>query len=182
MGLKIHREEKWKYIKGYENDYKISNSGKIKSIKKKKYGRKVEFIKTQPNQQGYRTVGLTKNGIQKTLRLGRLVAIAFIPNPFNKKEVNHKDFNKSNDTVENLEWVTPKENIRHCHLSNRANTQRGEKVGTHKLTEKQVKNILKMRKKGLLFREIGKLFNVHLSTIQYIANGRNWKHLNGVVA
>lgn len=106
-------EEIWKDIKGYEDLYQVSNLGKIKSLKQMICcwnGHKIiqyempEKILSQRIRSNYYAVGLTKNKKQKTYSVHRLVAQAFIPNPENKKCINHKDENKLNNKVENLEW------------------------------------------------------------------------------
>lgn len=113
--------EIWKDIKEYEGLYQISNLGKIKSLErisqhKTCYGGlyKVKEKMLIPVEiKEYKTVKLCKNGILKRFYLHRLVAETFIPNPLNKPEVNHKDGNKSNNIVENLEWMTHQENCKH---------------------------------------------------------------------
>lgn len=95
-------EEIWKDVKGYEGLYQISNLGNIKSntnIKSKRI-----------NKQGYLTTQLCKNNKKRSKRINRLVAEAFIPNPNNFPQVNHKDENKLNNEVSNLEWCTEKYN------------------------------------------------------------------------
>lgn len=99
-------EEIWKDKKDYEGHYQVSNLGRIKSIK---FGK--ERILKQHIKRGYYYVGLSKNGIVKRYLVHRLVAQAFIDNPNNYKEVNHKDENKLNNSVDNLEWCNAKYNI-----------------------------------------------------------------------
>lgn len=94
-------QEIWKDIKGYENLYQVSNLGRVKSKRKILKAINGEYLK----------VGLSKNGKQNTLYIHRLVAKTFISNFENKPQVNHKDENKHNNCVENLEWVTFKENM-----------------------------------------------------------------------
>lgn len=104
----------WKLIEGFDGIYSVSNYGEVRN---NKTGRLMKPIK---NEKGYLRVGLTTNGKLKCMRVHRLVAQAFIHNPDNKPEVNHIDFNKENNCVSNLEWVTGKENTKHS-LGNRKN-------------------------------------------------------------
>ena len=94
--------EEWKDIQGYEGDYQVSSYGRIKSFKKNKE----KILKPQMHYKGYEFITLLKNGISKKYKVHRLVAEAFIPNPNNYPVVNHKDENKSNNNVKNLEWCT----------------------------------------------------------------------------
>lgn len=109
--MKIKEEYRW--IEGYEGRYKISNYGNCLTFVKKgtsqntDIGRPLRQVKCT---NGYIEYQLFKDGKRKCYMAHRLVAKAFIPNPENKKEVNHKDECVSNNFVGNLEWVTPKEN------------------------------------------------------------------------
>lgn len=94
-------EEVWKSVKGYENLYWVSNLGRVKSKRKV----------LQPIKGEYLKVGLSKNGIQKTLTIHRLVAQAFVDNPNKLNFVNHIDENKYNNVFTNLEWCTNKYNV-----------------------------------------------------------------------
>lgn len=98
-------EEIWKDVVGYERYYKVSNFGNVYSVRRNKQ------LKTgNKHRNGYLQVNLYINGKYKTLTVHRLVAQAFIPNPYEKQDVNHKDENKTNNRVDNLEWLTRKEN------------------------------------------------------------------------
>ena len=111
--------EIWKDVVGYEGLYQVSNIGRIKSLQKTfigSLGRPITYavkIMKPVNNQGYKALTLRKNKIRKTLKIHRLVAQAFIPNPENKPDVNHKDLNRSNNHVDNLEWCTRSENSIH---------------------------------------------------------------------
>ena len=94
-------QEIWKDIKGYEGLYQISNLGNVKSISKK-----VKKLKPFNDKDGYKLVNLYKNKKIKQVRVHRLVGINFIPNPNNLPQINHKDEDKSNNIVSNLEWVS----------------------------------------------------------------------------
>ena len=113
--------EIWKDVAGYEGLYQVSNLGNVKTLERFYYSgrnhtiRKVQksmLLKQQTNKDGYRTVGLTKDGKQKYTLVHRIVAQAFIINddPENKTLINHKDEVKTNNVVDNLEWCTPKYN------------------------------------------------------------------------
>lgn len=101
--------EIWVPIAGFENTYEISNLGRVKSFK---YG-KERIMKTPVSDNGYEILILCKNGVHYKKSVHRLVANAFVPNPEFKREVNHIDGNKRNNSVTNLEWVTPSENQIH---------------------------------------------------------------------
>ena len=99
-------KEEWKDIEGYENKYQISNFGNVRN--------KLGNIMKPFNNKGYLCISLFKNNKKKHFRVHRLVAQHFIENKDNKKEVNHIDGNKKNNKVNNLEFVTSKENKLHA--------------------------------------------------------------------
>lgn len=105
---KIERR-RWKWIEGYKNLYAISNDGVINSH----VGRFPKFLKKNPSKKGYLTVNLYHNKKRTCYTVHRLVAQAFILNPDNKPQVNHKDGIKTNNHYTNLEWCTAQENIIH---------------------------------------------------------------------
>ena len=102
--------EEWRDIPGYESFYQVSNLGNVRSIR----FNKVRNMKSW-DSHGYRAVELCINNNRYIVGVHQLVALAFIPNPENKPEVNHKDRNRSNNNVENLEWVTQSENVAHAY-------------------------------------------------------------------
>ena len=112
-------KEIWKEVPGSDSCFEISNLGNIRRIKIKQYSFKdknIKEYKTQKlikpaNDRGYLKIRLLINGKQNSAYIHRLVAEAFIPNPNNYKEVNHKDNDPSNNNVENLEWCDRKYNI-----------------------------------------------------------------------
>lgn len=95
--------ENWKVVVGYEGLYEVSDLGRVRSLNYNKTG-VIQVMKHKVNKLGYQSVHLSKEGKAKTLYVHRLVAQAFIPNPDNLPEVNHKDENPSNNRVENIEW------------------------------------------------------------------------------
>lgn len=113
---------------------KVSEDGKIYTFDHnviRKNGRldnrKGKQLRPGIDKYGYERVVLTKNGIRKTYSVHKLVALAFIPNPENKKTINHKDGNKRNNNVSNLEWATEKENQIHKWENGFANYKRDER-------------------------------------------------------
>jgi hypothetical protein len=118
---KIIMFEEWKDIEGFENLYQVSNFGNVKSLQHytiKSNGVIQNFKERilQPGNMtsGYCFVGLTRNKKCKNFAVHRLVAKAFIPNPNNFSDINHKDGNKKNNHVENLEWTTRSKNLKHA--------------------------------------------------------------------
>lgn len=119
-------EEVWKDIEGYEGLYQVSNLGRVKSLARKDgLYMMSERIKKQHISNHYYAIGLNKKGVFKTMHVHRLVAKTFLPNPDNLPQVNHKDENKLNNRVDNLEWCTAKYNVNYgtC-TERRARTQR----------------------------------------------------------
>ena len=117
----IIENEIWKDIPGYEGYYQVSNYGNFRSlnriIKYKNNGLRIYPGKTllvEPTKDNYRRIVLMKEGVKIRYMCHRLVALAFIPNPENKPNINHIDGNKSNNVVSNLEWCTPSENSLHA--------------------------------------------------------------------
>lgn len=105
-------KEIWKDIKGFEGLYKISNKGRIYSLITNK------IRKSYITKKGYLRTSLCLNGKNKKFLVHQLVAQAFIPNPENKPQVNHIDCNKQNNCVNNLQWVTNRENFIHAEKNN----------------------------------------------------------------
>lgn len=106
--------ESWKEIKNYEGIYQVSNAGFVRRILAKN-GKKIErILKNKKKKSGYLFVCLSRNNEQKYFHIHRLVADAFLLNPQKKPCVNHKDMNKENNHVSNLEWVTIHENNIHA--------------------------------------------------------------------
>lgn len=106
-------EEEWRPIKGYEGLYEVSNMGRVKSL----YTSQSIILKQSMSTNGYIKVNLSKDGTRNTKWVHRLVATAFIRNPNNYEVVNHKDCNKKNNTVDNLEWCTSSYNTKHAYLN-----------------------------------------------------------------
>lgn len=179
--MSCKKKEIWKDIPGYEGLYRASSLGRIFSYAKTwKSGR--WLTRTLPDRElscfilesGYVVVGLRKNRVQKNKYVHRLIAITFISNPANKEEVNHKDTNKLNNCVSNLEWATPTENMQHAHNNDLMNLPKGEKHHKSKLKPNDIRHI---RRRLMMQKDYANKYNVAVGTIQNIQYGRTWKHL-----
>lgn len=165
--------EEWKDIEGYEGLYQVSNRGNVR-----RFGCSVNRKLTKlPVKKGhYYYIPLCKNGKYKNFLVSRLVATAFIPNPNNKETVNHKDGNKTNNNVNNLEWNTYAENNKHAVENGLLNIV-GENHYRAKLSNKKVrviKHCLNLRMRGV---DIVKYFSISRSIISNIKNNKRWKHV-----
>lgn len=123
--------EVWRDVVGYEGLYKVSNKGNIYSVERRDtIGRKCGGRIMQPvcNSYGYPHLNLYKNGVMKQKKVHRLVLEAFVPNPNNYPEVNHRDEDKANNNVENLEWCTRKYNNNHGKRTEKASQKLFKKV------------------------------------------------------
>ena len=186
--MNIIKLESWKDIPNYEGIYKVSNCGAILSVQRQALAKGGKFrivpekiMSFYTDQYGYIITGLCKNSLVKNKKVHRLVALAFIPNPHNKPSINHKDGNKTNNYVDNLEWVTPQENTDHANhlgLLNFINAPKGENSGSSILKNKDVLQIRDIYlTKNISKKEISKLFNVSYTAIYKIINRITWKHI-----
>lgn len=173
----------WKPVKGYEGLYEVSDTGLIKALYKrvdtgKCHREWVEHIlHTAEDSFGYLRTSLAKNGVNRTVKVHRIVAETFIPNPNNLPQVNHIDGNKQNNRVGNLEWCTQSQNMKHaCQMG--LKSLKGEKNPAHKLIKGDVEFIRKNytpRHHELGTIGLAKRFGVHRKTISRIITQSHWK-------
>lgn len=176
--------EIWKDVVGYEGIYQVSNFSRVKSLEVKRFTKannsfstyKEKILNQSLTKDGYLKITFTVNKQKKTFLVHRLVAIAFIPNPENKPEVNHKDGIKTNNFPDNIEWNTPDENQKHAYRNGLKISKKGIENLSSKLTEKQVFEIRKFE--GLKTqKELSKIYNVGTSTIGRVLRKTHWKHI-----
>ena len=124
--------EIWKPIKNYEGKYEISNFGRVKSLqrwsKTKFYNREKMLTPYINKRNGYAYIYLTKDNKGKNVRIHRLVAEHFIDNPNNYQDINHKDCNRANNRVDNLEWCTRSYNVKYSFTNGKAKSNFRKKV------------------------------------------------------
>lgn len=162
---------KWKIINEFP-EYEISDTGLVR------HGAKL--LTPQLNSKGYLKISFSVKHKPHNRLIHRLVAIAFIPNPNSKPQVNHIDGNKLNNNVSNLEWVTNSENQKHSIANGLRKVPKGSEIKQHKLTEEDVifiKQHAKKQDKEYSYVALGKRFNVHPQTIKNICDNKKWKHI-----
>ena len=120
--------EEWRDIEGYEGLYQVSNLGRVRSLNCRGHKGCIGILTPRLDGKGYEMVALYKEGKARNTKVHRLVAQAFIPNPNNLPQVNHKDENKTNNNVKNLEWCTNKYNLNYGTRNKRAAKTMGKKV------------------------------------------------------
>jgi DNA-binding XRE family transcriptional regulator len=179
FALDDHADEVWKPIAGYEEFYHVSNYGRIKSF----YGKKPRILKPALNQKGYLYVNLSMGGETKNFRVHVLVARAFIPNPDNKPEVNHRIGWKLNCYVGNLEWATRAENQQHAYDSGLqvGHGLKGTEHGRAKIKDEKIIIYIRENPDGLTTVELAEKFGVDERTISAIQLGKKWQHVGGTV-
>ena len=177
----MFENEIWEDLVGYEGLYIISNFGRIKILPKIHINKsgciisKEKFVKIYNRNQGYVGLSLSKNKNRINKYLHRLLADTFIPNPENKPHVNHKNGVKNDNRLENLEWVSAKENIQHSF--NIGLSKRGENRHLSKLKNNQVLDIKDRLKNKEKQNNIAKIYRVSNATITNIKNGKIWYHI-----
>lgn len=153
--------EEWRDIKDYEGLYQISNYGRVK----RKRIPQAKILKNMFTTTGYYRITLSNIRKQKDFKVHRLVAQEFLPNLENKKQVNHIDGNKLNNNVNNLEWVTNKENVRHAILTGlRAH---------HKIKNYDENKIIEMYNQKSTYKEIASENNVSTWTCYQVLKRNN---------
>lgn len=180
--------EEWRDIPGYEGNYQISNTTQVKSLPKivmRKNGSpltiKGSVLGLSRRDDGYLVVWLFGSGKKgRSYLVHRLLALAFIPNPDGKEEVNHKDGNKWNNTLSNLEWVTHAENMKHASINGLTGglPRPGSSNPSATLDENEVRVIRKRYvQEKITQRELAELFGVNQVTISDIIIRKTWTHI-----
>jgi hypothetical protein len=171
--IDVNEELVW--VPSFENEYAITNKGKVFSFINYRMGKQLKIF----DVQGYLKVSLInhKSGSRRYF-LHRLLAKAFLPNPNNYPCVNHKNGIKTDNSLTNLEWCTVKHNNAHAIATGLHPGVQGEANITSKLTEQQVIEIRDLyHKQSMKQRDIAKLYNMSQTAIKDITKGKIWKHV-----
>jgi plasmid maintenance system antidote protein VapI len=170
-------DEVWKPVAGYEEFYQVSTYGRIKSFQRKK----PIIRKPQLDKDGYLHVGLSLDGKPKYFSVHVLVATAFIPNPDNKPEVNHRIGWKLNCHVSNLEWATHEENMEHAVKTGLQVAQKGTENSQAKIKDEEIIIYIRNNPDGLTGRQLAEMFGMAENTISDIQTGKYWGHVGGTI-
>lgn len=166
-------KERWRRIPKHP-EYAVSSWGRIVSFK---FGKK-RIKKGCPTMKGYVGIHVITKGVRKWFSVHRLVAIAFLPNPNNLPEVNHKDGNKANNCVDNLEWVTHLDNAKHASNMGLLITVFGEQHHNAKLNGAKVAAIRRRYATGQYTqKQLGDTYGVDGTIISDVVRRKIWKHI-----
>lgn len=170
----IMEQEIWKSVSECA-DYEVSSLKRVRSLFCKN-GKEPYILKVFISKTGYYVVNLWINGQRRTRKLHRIYAIAFIPNPNNYPQINHKDGDKLNLADDNLQWSTQKMNIHHAFRTGLIPKVLGDKQSSTKLKETEV---IEIYKSSLTKAELARKYNKSFGTICSIKNGLSWSWLTG---
>lgn len=175
-------KEIWKDIPNYVGFYLVSNIGRIKSLPNKDGYKKTERILKPVNRAGYLQVGLSRKGKTKLFQISRLVLIAFVGN--SNLQCNHKNGIKTDNRLENLEWCTPYQNIRHSIETGLKKSAIGYDLPQTKLTISQVRRIRFIHKNIKVepgyWKKIAKSLGVYRTALYDIKYNITWKHVHAI--
>lgn len=168
--------ETWKPIQGYEGFYEISDRGRVFSLKRK------IFLKHHPgwNREYLQFVLRKRMEPQQSATVHRLVARHFLETFREELQVNHKNGNKKDNRLENLEMVTAEENMKHAHAVlhvRQGRKYKGEEHYQATVTESIVHEIRRLKSSGMSYGKIAIKFGIGKSAVKHIANRRSWKHI-----
>lgn len=172
-------KEIWKSVEGYEGLYEISNLGNLYRLEYiTNRGRKIKgkLMNQYLNYKGYIQVYLIKEGKKFTTTIHRLMAIAFIPNPDNKPQINHLNGIKNYNKLENFEWCDNSENQLHAFHTGLKKYPKGELNSNTSLTEELVNIIKQEYNSGGKIPELSKKYSIELQILRNIIYGRTWTH------
>ena len=182
--------EVWKQVIGYEGQYEVSNMGRLRYVPKtvmvfrKDTSRshavsiKGKTSNGAANSKGYVYVKLQRDRKRQSVKMHRLVALHFIPNPNNLPQVNHIDGDKKNNKAVNLEWCNNSHNIKHAYSSGLMN-RKGERQNTCKIKESDVLEIREFYSKNpkSFLRVYAEKLNITITTVSNIIKRNIWKHI-----
>ena len=169
--------ETWRDVVGFEGYYVVSDRGRVMRVARGKGTRPGTIRKLFTDHLGYQRLLLSKNGKYFTRSVHRLVTEAFLGPAPEGYEVNHKNGDKEDNNIDNLEWVTHSGNQRHRYDVLKKGCACGSRCHTAKLTEDDIPNIRRLAADGMSRSKIAVLYGVSQPMISYIVNRANWRHV-----
>ena len=166
--------ERW--IPFWDGKYEVSNLGRVRRIAPGKRTQVGRILKPTLMRTGYFSVAPVLSGKNRRVHIHELVAEAFLGARPDAHEVNHIDGCKTNNAVSNLEYVTHAQNM--AHAGSVGLSARGERHGASKLTDDDVRDIRRMRARGIPLGAVCEKFAIGKSTASQIANGKRWRHVS----
>lgn len=172
-------KEKWVSIAGFVGFYEVSSHGRVRGISTDgNWRRKRGILTGYGGGKLYPHVLLTADGKRVTRNIHRLVAEAFIPNPENFPQINHKDANKENNRVDNLEWCTCQQNQAHARSKQLQRIPKGTQCWNAKLTDDKVRTMRhRYQTEGITYKELAAEYGVHSGVVGMIIRREKWKHV-----
>lgn len=178
--------EKWLPVTGHEDSYDVSSLGRVRSKKRivmvnYRNGDNIattfrgRILTLSSDRDGYKKVSFSVNGKNVRLSVHRLVAVAFLPNPGSKPQINHIDNNPENNRSRNLEWATPTENAQHAIRAKRYKI--GREHYRAKLNDSDIRSIRSRLGQGEMGTVLAREFGMSPSMISRIRLRKSWKHL-----
>jgi hypothetical protein len=180
--------ERWRPVVDYEGLYSVSNFGRVRSERNTTRSKKGAVVTPMQMPNGYLNIGLSAPGYErKTWLVHRLVAEAFLGLPADSKQVNHKNGDKTDNRLCNLEWVTPRDNQQHRFTNLGHKRIQGEANPRGKLTEESAREVLRLWSTRpdravapdhpLSQESLAKRFGIRIHAISRLVRGETWKHL-----
>lgn len=170
-----NQQEEWRPAVGLEGVYEVSDLGRVRRVGKMRGTRVGHILTCTKDRSGYSKVKLSRDDVDYTRKVHRLVAEAFLGPIPDGLVVNHKDSNPGNNRADNLEYITQKANMEHCVAAGRSS--RGKGVRGAQLTEAKVRAIRCLRQQGETSAAIAAQFGIHIRTVGRIVNRRIWSNV-----
>lgn len=174
--------EEFRDIPGWEGYYQVSNLGTVRSVDRavgsvtgKVYYRKGKVLKQLLNEDGYMVVNIARNGKDRTIGVHRAMALAFIPNPENKPMVNHLNAIRTDNRLDNFEWCTNAENVKHS-FNLGLSSNKGDKHPRRVLTMEMVRGIRAELESGKSPAEVANIFDIKRRNVYAVRDRQNWNY------